>query len=121
MNCVITKIFFRPEFRQLLIGTSISRYFPPNGTAGFDRSFVSGIAVSRESSALLHTLVQLGKALNLDTLAEGIEEPAQLKALQRELCDQGQGFLFARPLSPTAVEEFLGAAGPVGSRVLAAS
>src|SRR6266704_248535 len=42
LNCVRTKSFFSPEFRQLLIGTSISRYFPPSGTAGFDRSFVRG-------------------------------------------------------------------------------
>src|SRR5476649_378192 len=31
-----------PEFRQLLIGISTSRYLPPSGTAGFDRSFVNG-------------------------------------------------------------------------------
>src|SRR5438094_7485015 len=42
LNCVSTKIFFNPELRQLLIDTSISRYFPPSGTAGFDRSFVRG-------------------------------------------------------------------------------
>src|SRR5205823_5838462 len=42
LNCVITKIFFKPELRQLLIGTSISRYLPPSGTAGFDRSWVRG-------------------------------------------------------------------------------
>src|SRR5437016_13626562 len=42
LNCVRTKIFLRPELRQLLIGTSIRRYFPPSGTAGFDRSFVRG-------------------------------------------------------------------------------
>src|SRR6058998_2208564 len=42
LNCVSTKIFFNPELRQLLIDTSISRYFPPSGTAGLDRSFVSG-------------------------------------------------------------------------------
>src|SRR5436309_13725684 len=42
LNCVRTKIFFSPEFRQLLMGTSISRYLPPRGTAGFDRSCVRG-------------------------------------------------------------------------------
>jgi diguanylate cyclase (GGDEF)-like protein len=68
-----------------------------------DRSFVSGIAASRESHALIHTLVQLGKALELETLAEGIEEDSQLRELQREQCDSGQGFLFARPLEPEAV------------------
>ncbi len=38
-----------------------------------DRSFVSGIADTTESAALVHTLVQLGKVLGLETIAEGIE------------------------------------------------
>jgi diguanylate cyclase (GGDEF)-like protein len=82
------------------------RQFPVDALK-IDRSFIHGIAASKESSALIHTLVQLGKSLHLETLAEGIEEQTQLKALQREQCDHGQGFLFARPLSVAAVEEFL--------------
>jgi EAL domain-containing protein (putative c-di-GMP-specific phosphodiesterase class I) len=69
-----------------------------------DRSFVSGIGGSDESAALIHTLVQLGKTLGLETLGEGIEEPAQLRLLQREECDHGQGFLFARPMGAEALE-----------------
>src|SRR5678816_3497030 len=42
LNCVRTKILLSPEFKQLLIGTSINLYLPPNGTAGFDRSWVRG-------------------------------------------------------------------------------
>ncbi len=75
-----------------------------------DRSFISGIASSSESKALIHTLVQLGKTLGLETLGEGIEERAQLRALQREHCDSGQGFLFARPLEPDAIDQMLPAA-----------
>jgi EAL domain-containing protein (putative c-di-GMP-specific phosphodiesterase class I) len=82
------------------------RQFPVD-TLKIDRSFVSGLGSSKESTALIHTLVQLGKTLNIETLAEGIEEPAQLEALQRERCDHGQGFLFARPLDAHAAEEFL--------------
>jgi EAL domain-containing protein (putative c-di-GMP-specific phosphodiesterase class I) len=73
-----------------------------------DRSFIAGIADSSESSALIHTLIQLGKTLGLETLAEGIEEQAQLERLQREHCDTGQGFLLARPLELEAMEQFLG-------------
>jgi diguanylate cyclase (GGDEF)-like protein/PAS domain S-box-containing protein len=72
-----------------------------------DRSFISSIATSNESSALIHTLVQLGKTLNIETLAEGIEDSSQLKTLQREQCDRGQGFLYARPLDPAAAQAFL--------------
>jgi diguanylate cyclase (GGDEF)-like protein len=73
-----------------------------------DRSFISAMAASSESKALIHTLVQLGKALGLETVGEGIEERSQLRHLQAEQCDSGQGYLFARPLEAAAVEELLG-------------
>ncbi len=72
-----------------------------------DRSFISGIAADKQSASLLHTFVQLGKALDIETLAEGVEEPAQLETLRREHCDHAQGFLFARPLDVDAVEDFV--------------
>jgi diguanylate cyclase (GGDEF)-like protein len=82
------------------------RQFPADALK-IDRSFITGIAGSKESAALIHTLVQLGKTLGIETLAEGIEDQAQLETLQREHCDHGQGFLFSRPLDVDAVEQFL--------------
>jgi diguanylate cyclase (GGDEF)-like protein len=84
------------------------RQFPVDALK-IDRSFISGIAGSKGSAALIHTLVQLGKTLDIETLAEGIEERSQLETLQREHCDHGQGFLFSRPLDVDAVEKFLAA------------
>jgi diguanylate cyclase (GGDEF)-like protein len=84
------------------------RQFPVDALK-IDRSFISGIAGSKGSAALIHTLVQLGKTLDIETLAEGIEDQAQLETLQREHCDHGQGFLFSRPLAVDAVERFLDA------------
>jgi len=84
------------------------RQFPVDALK-IDRSFISGIAGSKGSTALIHTLVQLGKTLDIETLAEGIEEQSQLETLQREHCDHGQGFLFSRPLDVDAVEAFLSA------------
>jgi diguanylate cyclase (GGDEF)-like protein len=84
------------------------RQFPAD-VLKIDRSFVGGIATSTESAALIHTLVQLGKALHIETLAEGIESHAQLETLRREHCDHGQGFLFSRPLEVSALEQFLDA------------
>jgi predicted signal transduction protein with EAL and GGDEF domain len=72
-----------------------------------DRSFIASMTSSERSSALIHTLVQLGKTLGLDTVAEGIEEPRQLEQLRAEQCDTGQGFLYARPLSPEDLGNFL--------------
>jgi diguanylate cyclase (GGDEF)-like protein len=72
-----------------------------------DRSFISGMPTSEESIAIVHSLVQLGKTLGLETLGEGIEEPAQLLQLQQEHCDFGQGFLLSRPLEVKNMSEFL--------------
>jgi diguanylate cyclase (GGDEF)-like protein len=90
------------------------RQFPVDALK-IDRSFISGIAASGDSKALIHTLVQLGKTLGLETLGEGIEERAQLRELQREKCDSGQGFLFARPLEVDAIEELLGVNSPTNT------
>ncbi len=79
----------------------------PVDTLKIDRSFISAMADSPESGALIRTLVQLGKTLGLETLAEGIEETEQYSRLEREHCDSGQGFLYARPLEVDAVEMFL--------------
>jgi diguanylate cyclase (GGDEF)-like protein len=71
-----------------------------------DRSFISGMQHNKEGETLIHTLVQLGKALSIETLAEGIEQPHELSLLRDEDCDSGQGFLFARPLDAAAAEGF---------------
>ncbi len=81
------------------------RQFPVDALK-IDRSFISGIAASSESAALIHTLVQLGKTLGLETLGEGIEDEAQFRRLQREQCEQGQGFLLARPLDLEQLYQF---------------
>ena len=65
-----------------------------------DQTFVAGIGKSSESAALVHTLVQLGKGLGLETVAEGIETDGQRLLLISEGVDIGQGYLFARPLDP---------------------
>ncbi len=72
-----------------------------------DRSFISQLSENPEGETLLRTLVQLGKALSIETLAEGIELHEQLSLLREESCDSGQGFLFARPLSVSDTEAFL--------------
>jgi EAL domain-containing protein (putative c-di-GMP-specific phosphodiesterase class I) len=82
------------------------RQFPVDALK-IDRSFITGISSSPEAGALMHTLIQLGKALGLETLGEGIEEHAQLEQLKHEECDTGQGFLFARPLDAETVTRFL--------------
>jgi diguanylate cyclase (GGDEF)-like protein len=71
-----------------------------------DRSFISQIeGTSRD--ALIRTFVQLGRSLDIETIAEGIEDTEQLVQLQAEHCDIGQGFLFARPMEAADCRKFL--------------
>jgi diguanylate cyclase (GGDEF)-like protein len=82
------------------------RQFPVDALK-IDRSFITGLAHTREGESLVHTLVQLGKALSIETIAEGIEGDGELSLLREQQCDGGQGFLFARPLDAEATHAFL--------------
>jgi EAL domain-containing protein (putative c-di-GMP-specific phosphodiesterase class I) len=79
-----------------------------------DRSFVDGVTDGSQKRALLRTIVELGRTLNLETVAEGIEEPEELHQLRALDCDLGQGYYFARPLAADGVGELLrqGELGP---------
>jgi diguanylate cyclase (GGDEF)-like protein len=82
------------------------QHFPVDALK-IDRSFVAQMAHNQEGETILQTLVQLGNALSIETLAEGIEQAHELSLLQGEQCDSGQGFLFARPLDAADTEAFL--------------
>ena len=56
-----------------------------------DRSFISGLQHNKEGETLIHTLVQLGKALSIETFAEGIEQQQELSLLQRRGLRQRPG------------------------------
>ncbi len=75
-----------------------------------DRSFVAGVADSGQATALVRSMVQLGVALNLETVAEGVETGDQRRQLASENIGTAQGFLFAHPLEPAAVDRLLAAA-----------
>jgi EAL domain-containing protein (putative c-di-GMP-specific phosphodiesterase class I) len=73
-----------------------------------DKSFVDEIATSgSEGPALVRAIVELANTLQLETVAEGIEEIDQLTQLRSVGCVSGQGFLFARPLQADAVGALL--------------
>jgi diguanylate cyclase (GGDEF)-like protein len=72
-----------------------------------DRAFVAGLTQGGHDAAIVQTVIGLARALGLRTTAEGIEEQAQWSLLEQLGCDQGQGFLFSRPLRPEAVPEML--------------
>ncbi len=74
-----------------------------------DRSFVSSlgsVAGSEESAAIAEAVVQLAKALHLETVAEGVETEAQAELLTRIGCTHGQGYLYAKPMPIDRAREF---------------
>ena len=79
----------------------------PVDSLKIDRTFIAASARSRDSDPLIQTLVQLGRSLGLRTVAEGIEDQAQLAHLRELGCDAGQGYLFAPPLEVAALERVL--------------
>ncbi|MDT8909989.1 EAL domain-containing protein [Amycolatopsis sp. PS_44_ISF1] len=68
-------------------------------TLKIDRSFITGIAESRDASAIVTSIIAMAHAVDLTVVAEGVETVEQL-ALLRELdCDQAQGYHLGRPVS----------------------
>jgi diguanylate cyclase (GGDEF)-like protein/PAS domain S-box-containing protein len=74
-----------------------------------DKSFVDGVI---EDQALAEVIVQLGRTLNLQTVAEGIEQALQVETLRSFGCQFGQGFYLSRPLPGNKVGDFLAALDP---------
>jgi diguanylate cyclase (GGDEF)-like protein/PAS domain S-box-containing protein len=72
-----------------------------------DKAFVDGIGRGREDTALAHAIVKLSHTLQLHSVAEGIEHAEQAAHLAALGCQDGQGFLFARPLAVGAMTELL--------------
>ncbi len=72
-----------------------------------DKEFVDDIARGPQEAALAGAIVALSETLHLQTVAEGIEQPDQLRALHRLGCDFGQGYLFARPAAAAETAELL--------------
>jgi diguanylate cyclase (GGDEF)-like protein/PAS domain S-box-containing protein len=72
-----------------------------------DRSFVEGLGVEQERTAIVEAVIGMARALSLDAIAEGVENEAQLSELRRLGCDYAQGHLFSRPLAAQKVTSLL--------------
>jgi diguanylate cyclase (GGDEF)-like protein/PAS domain S-box-containing protein len=118
MNDHVSTIVRLQQLKDLGVGLAIDdfgtgysslaylRRFPID-VLKIDRSFVDGVTEGSQKAALLRTIVELGRTLNLKTVAEGIEEHEELDQLRSLECDLGQGYFFARPLGADVVGELL--------------
>jgi diguanylate cyclase (GGDEF)-like protein/PAS domain S-box-containing protein len=87
-------------------GLSYLRRFPVD-LVKIDKSFIDGIADDPSQLAFARAIVQLAHTLKTRTVAEGVEEEGQVKRLNSIGCDQGQGFLFARPMDAFEATEYV--------------
>ncbi len=106
------------ELRELGVAVAVDDFGTGYSSLGYlrqfaidavkiDRSFISELMSANDADGLARTLISVGQTLGIQTLAEGVEEPIQLRQLRENGCDLAQGFLFTRPLSPEALERFL--------------
>ena len=83
---------------------SYLRRFPVD-TIKIDRSFVAEMETNPTSEALVRAVVDLANSLDVTTVAEGVENAQQKAKLARLSCTYGQGYLFARPMSASAMDD----------------
>lgn len=72
-----------------------------------DRAFVSEITGSARGSSIAEMVIQLGRNLGLEVIAEGVEDERQAQILEQLGCPLAQGFLFARPMTAMALAGWL--------------
>jgi EAL domain-containing protein (putative c-di-GMP-specific phosphodiesterase class I) len=76
-----------------------------------DHSFVLGLADQRVNDAIVRLTVELGQALGLQVVAEGVEDQATWDRLRAMGCQAAQGYFLARPMAPDVFTEWLAAGG----------
>ena len=72
-----------------------------------DRAFVADVPSSRSATAIVNAIVATAHALDLRVVAEGVETAEQAEFLATNECDEGQGYLFARPIHANDIPAFL--------------
>ena len=72
-----------------------------------DQSFTREVDSSPDAAAIARAVIQLGHALGLLVIAEGVESEGQLRFLRENGCDEIQGYIYARPLDPEALRTLL--------------
>ena len=85
----------------------------PADTMKIDRSFVETLLTDASSRSIVHSVIELGRALGLDVVAEGVEDEATAAALVGLGCGSLQGYGICRPAPASEIERWLNARGAV--------
>lgn len=78
----------------------------PIDTIKIDQAFVAEITSKSDDAEIIRTIINMGKTLRRQVVAEGVETEAQLALLKEYGCDQVQGYLLSRPVPGDALTEF---------------
>lgn len=84
----------------------------PIDTIKIDQSFVKDIEQDAFDTAIVCAVIELGRNLGMQVVAEGVETVGQARFLKARGCELAQGYLFARPMPAADVSAFLRAEGP---------
>jgi len=76
-----------------------------------DQTFVRGIQSSKRDASVIRAILDMARSFDLETIAEGIETESVKKYLQLEMCNEGQGYLFGKPMPAKQFEVLLGIRG----------
>jgi EAL domain-containing protein (putative c-di-GMP-specific phosphodiesterase class I) len=79
----------------------------PVDTLKIDRSFVDGLGVDAQDTAIVHSVAALARALDLTVTSEGVETLAQHLLLKQLGCEHSQGYLYSRALAPDDMSAWL--------------
>lgn len=85
---------------------SLMKQFPID-TIKIDRSFVRDLSTDAEDQAITQAIINLGKALGMTVVAEGVETIEQRAFLSHHACDEMQGYLFSKPAPPEMIIKLL--------------
>jgi diguanylate cyclase (GGDEF)-like protein len=80
-----------------------------------DRSFVAALGIDQSALPIVQAILAMGRSLNLEVIAEGVETQQQLRILRDQQCAEVQGFLLGRPMPLRDVCEYLDARGAVSA------
>lgn len=92
------------DFGTCYSSLSYLKHLPIN-TLKIDKSFIDDL--DEVGKVLVETIIQMGKKLNFDLTAEGIENEEQLQFVTEQGCHIGQGYIFDKPLSPEEMSRLL--------------
>jgi len=79
----------------------------PFDTLKIDRAFVRELLTSRDARAIVRNILALASSLRMSTVAEGVEEPAQVAVLENEGCNLVQGYFVSKPIPGDQVPHFV--------------